>query len=235
MEREGFRGRATSLRQTIAAALGRLPARTRRGLAVAGVSAVALAAVIYWTAGPPRQDGSTAGSDGSGLDAVQPEPRVIVVDPSEPPDVETPAAEAAAPAATPPDTLLWPVGGPVVATHGWGHDATMDDWRFHTGIDVGAAEGEAVVAVAGGKVTEVRLDDAWGWVVEIEHAPGYVSRYANLARPEVAQGAVVGAGDRIGTVGTSAVLKAGQEPRLHFELLWGGQPVDPLTLLPQGS
>lgn len=233
MEQKGFRGRADSLRQSIADALGRLPTRTRRGLAVAGVAAVALAALIYWTAGLPPEGGSTATDDDSGLGAAQPEPRIIVVDPAD--NAGGDGGEETAPAATPPDSLVWPVGGPVVATHGWGRDATMDDWRFHNGIDVSAPEGEPVLAAAAGRVAAVYLDDAWGWVVEIEHAPGYISRYANLARPEVAQGVDIRAGDPIGTVGASAALKAGQQPHLHFELHWGGQGVDPLTLLPQGS
>src|SRR5690606_13413651 len=134
--------------------------------------------------------------------------------------------ETAASAASPPDSLLWPVGGPVVATHGWGRDATMEDWRFHNGIDVSAPAGEAVLAAAGGRVTAVFLDDAWGWVVELEHAPGYVSRYANLDKPGVAQGVEVRAGDPIGAVGSSAPVKAGRPPHLHFELQWGGQAVD---------
>ena len=234
MEQRDSRGRTGSLRQLLGDALGRLPARTRRGLAIAGAAAVVLAAAVYWTSLLSPGSGSTAADDRDGRDVAQPEPRIIVVDPAGPSD-EDGSGDTAAPVQAPPETLLWPVAGPVVAAHGWGRDATMEDWRFHTGIDVAAPDGEPVVAVAPGRVTAVRLDDAWGWVVEVEHAPGHVSRYANLARPDVAQGDAVGAGHRLGSVGASAALKAGQQPHLHFELLWGGQVVDPLTLLPQGS
>lgn len=239
MEQEGFRGRADRLRRALAGTLGRLPPRTRRGLAVAGLAAAALAVLIYQAAGRPPENGSAPAGQEDGTEAARPEPRIIVVDPA---DAQAAGSEGAAgggesaePVLSPPESLVWPVSGPVTTVHGWGRDATMDDWRFHNGIDVSAPAGQPVLAAADGRVTAVYLDDAWGWVVEIQHAPGYVSRYANLDRPGVAQGVEVRAGDPIGTVGASAPVKAGQPPHLHFELQWDGEAVDPLTVLPQGS
>lgn len=242
MEREPFGGRLASLSRRVVQRLRNLPARSRRGLVVAGLTTIALAGYVYWTGTLGRSDVLPAPEDDGRQGSVEPEPRVIVVqEPENQPPSDSPGAadaDEAAPAQGPaplPDTLIWPVQGAVAATYGWGRDATMEDWRFHGGVDIEAAEGEPVLAIADGTVTAAYLDDAWGWVVEIQHAPGYVSRYASLARAEVAAGTVVRRGDPIGRVGTSARLESGLPAHVHLELIWAEEQVDPFTVLPGGS
>jgi murein DD-endopeptidase MepM/ murein hydrolase activator NlpD len=69
-------------------------------------------------------------------------------------------------------------------------------------------------------------------VVIVAHAGGLVSVYAHLddtfARPQVRIGDTVRAGQVIGFVGLTGITTG---PHLHFAVLRGGQPIDPLSLL----
>ena len=69
-------------------------------------------------------------------------------------------------------------------------------------------------------------------VVLIAHPGGLVSVYAHLddtfARPPVRIGDPVIAGEVIGFVGLTGITTG---PHLHFAVLSGGQPIDPLSLL----
>jgi murein DD-endopeptidase MepM/ murein hydrolase activator NlpD len=90
-----------------------------------------------------------------------------------------------------------------------------DDWNGVGGGDTDL--GDPVYAVAAGVVVEA-IDHGGGWgnVVRIVHAcDGVESLYAHLATIDVAAGATVRRGARIGTIGTAG----GQYPaHLHLEL-----------------
>lgn len=115
---------------------------------------------------------------------------------------------------------------------------TMGDWRTHTGIDIAAALGDKVCAVADGVIKEVWEDALMGTCVSISHGDDVVSTYKNLA-PQLADGIKVGAnvkaGSVLGAVGESAMAELADEPHLHFEMTQAGAPVDPLTLLSEES
>ena len=107
-----------------------------------------------------------------------------------------------------------------------GADAAKTDTNF--GVDWSASKGAPVVAAFAGDVTAVGKEDKFGLVVRISHADGKASMYGYLDRAQ--QGIVVGtkvvAGQTIGFVGNPA---SSREPRLHFELLDNGVPVDPMV------
>lgn len=108
---------------------------------------------------------------------------------------------------------IWPVRGTLAAPYGW-RQAAGGQQRFHEGVDIAAPEGTPVVAAAAGTVRRVERDPQLGLYVEIEHAGGWVSRYAQLEsagvlpRDRVLQGQVIG---RVGRGGEGG-------PHLHFEL-----------------
>ncbi len=112
---------------------------------------------------------------------------------------------------------------------------TMGDYRVHSGIDIGAEVGAEVVAFGKGVVASVTNDYFYGTTVSITHDNGVVSYYMNLA-PELAENISVGceveAGQKIGTVGTSARCEAKEDPHLHFELRVDGKLIDPTHELP---
>ena len=112
------------------------------------------------------------------------------------------------------------------------YDETMADWRTHNGLDIQAAEGDAVKTAASGMVVSIKSDELMGTTVVIEHAGGYQTTYANLqAQPTVAEGDTVSAGQIIGSVGTTAAAESASGPHLHFSVTCDGDAVDPQTFL----
>ena len=114
------------------------------------------------------------------------------------------------------------------------YDATMADWRVHTGWDIAAPLGEPVLAAANGRVASVTVSEDLGTVVEVGHSNGLTSVYANLedACP-VSAGQIVRVGSVLGAVGTSARAESAEESHLHFALRRNGEVVDPADWLPQ--
>ena len=109
---------------------------------------------------------------------------------------------------------------------------TMEDYRLHLGIDVAASAGSPVYAVADGTVESVEFHPMMGQTVVILHADGYKSVYQNMqtAVPTgITAGATVKAGDKIGTVGDTALIEISEEPHLHFELYKDGVCENPLA------
>lgn len=108
------------------------------------------------------------------------------------------------------------------------YDETMADWRTHDGLDIQAAEGDAVKTAAAGTVVAVVDDELMGTTVWIEHAGGYTTQYSSLQPdPPVRQGQTVSAGDIIGTVGATAAAEHNMGPHLHFAVSKDGKIIDP--------
>ncbi len=107
------------------------------------------------------------------------------------------------------------------------YDETMADWRTHEGLDIQAAEGDAVKTAAAGEVVSVTRDELMGTTVCISHSGGYVTRYSSLQEnPPISQGQQLAAGDIVGYVGTAAA-EATMGPHLHFAVEQDGSLIDP--------
>jgi len=108
--------------------------------------------------------------------------------------------------------------------------ATMNDYRVHTGIDIGANLGQEVLCYAAGTIESVKTDDFYGTVIFVRHEHDLVTVYANLA-PTLAEHIVVGAtleaGDVLGHVGKTALSESADAPHLHFEMMIDGKHIDP--------
>lgn len=154
----------------------------------------------------------------------------------------TPAATPApTPAPTPVVTatasvFTWPVKGEVIRDYtveALAYDETMGDWRTHDGVDIAAEAGTAVMAPAGGTVSDIYTDDLMGTTVVILHADSVLSTCSNLqAVPTVEIGDTVRTGDVIGAVGTSAIAESRQPSHLHLSMTRDGVSVSPLDYLP---
>lgn len=109
---------------------------------------------------------------------------------------------------------------------------TMEDYRVHCGIDIGAEAGTDVMAAADGKISKVFYDPMMGQTVEITHDGGYVSVYKNLRTKlpvGTVEGASVSAGDVIGYVGDTALVEISDSPHLHFEIIKDEEFTNPLS------
>ena len=98
----------------------------------------------------------------------------------------------------------------------------------HDGVDIAAAEGDAVLAACAGTVSSITDDPLMGTTVVIQHSGGYETTYANLqAEPAVETGDTVSAGQTIGAVGTTAADRPGAPPALlrckGWEAVWTGR------------
>lgn len=142
------------------------------------------------------------------------------------PRASTPAVETTPQPAAPAPTLAWPLRGDVVARFG----AQQGGGRVD-GIEIAASEGAPIAAAAEGEVVYAGSDlSAYGTLVLVRHANGYVTAYGYARRALVREGQRVRAGQAIGEVGR---IGAG-EPRLLFQLRRGSEAIDPLPLLGQG-
>ncbi|MEE0772497.1 MAG: M23 family metallopeptidase [Anaerovoracaceae bacterium] len=131
--------------------------------------------------------------------------------------------------------FIFPVEGEIIMEHSMDMPVywkTLDQYMTHSGIDIASETGTAVQAFAGGTVTKIDEDDSMGVTVEINHGNGLISVYSNLAADGLIElGEVVPQGTVIGKVGQSSLFEFESPDHLHFELIKGGQPVDPLDYL----
>lgn len=112
------------------------------------------------------------------------------------------------------------------------YNATMGDWRTHSGVDFKAAEGEQVKAIAYGTVTRIYDDALWGTVVQIDHGNGVIAKYCGFNKEtlEIKKGSTVKSGELLGYLGTIPCEKS-ELSHLHFEISYNGEIVEPLELM----
>lgn len=98
----------------------------------------------------------------------------------------------------------------------------------HRGIDLKVPAGTPVQATAAGRVIFAGTDGKYGISVRILHAAGYVTAYTHLRTQFTERGQEISQGTTIGEVGST-----GQSigPHLHYEVLHGDVPIDPLASL----
>ena len=99
---------------------------------------------------------------------------------------------------------------------------------LHEGVDLEAASGSSVFAVADGTVSECGYDEAYGYTVVLDHEGGVQTRYAHLSEYHVALGDTVRQGQTIGLSGSSGWATG---PHLHLGVTKNGASVDPLAFL----
>ena len=127
--------------------------------------------------------------------------------------------------------FVMPVNGTVIKPFSNGelvYSKTLMDYRVHNGVDIRAGKGEQVVAIANGTVIANYNDFYYGITIEIDHGNGIVSKYMGLSTQEmVPVGKQVAAGDIISGIGETALIEAGDEYHLHFEVWQNGEVKDP--------
>jgi murein hydrolase activator len=120
--------------------------------------------------------------------------------------------------------LPHPVTGPIEVGFGKVVDPRFNTITIQKGVDIRAARGETVRAVAPGKIVHAGWFKGYGNLVIVDHGDGYYTLVAHLQSMNTAVGEEVAAGALLGTVGDTASLKG---PYLYFEVRERGRPVDP--------
>lgn len=120
-----------------------------------------------------------------------------------------------------------PGTGPITSDYGMRTHPVTGAYKLHSGTDFGYGDGSAYAAAAG-TVTSVAYDGAYGNMVTVDHGGGTETRYAHLSGASVSSGQRVSAGQKVGNIGATGYATG---PHLHFEVLIGGDFVNPLGWL----
>ena len=124
-----------------------------------------------------------------------------------------------------------PVRGSVTSPFGQRNAPRAGASTNHKGIDLKAATGTPVVAMANGVIIKREVQRGYGNIVYLQHAGGIVSKYAHLSRFQEGQsvGMRVGGGQVIGYAGSTGRVTG---PHLHFEIVdASGRQIDPEQFL----
>ncbi|MBI1836648.1 MAG: M23 family metallopeptidase [Flavobacteriia bacterium] len=110
--------------------------------------------------------------------------------------------------------------------YGYRIDPIYKTRKMHTGMDFTAEIGTEVYVTADGIVESVEIE-AWGYgkSIVVNHGYGYKTRYAHLNNFNVRKGQKIKRGELIGFVGNTGKSTG---PHLHYEVLKGGNPVNPI-------
>ena len=126
---------------------------------------------------------------------------------------------------------IWPLedaDAVVTDTYGYHVHPLTQKESFHNGVDLAAAAGQNVLAVADGTVLDCSYSDAYGYYVTLEHENGVQSQYAHLSEFLVTVGDEVRQGQIIAETGESGWVVG---PHLHLSVFADGESVDPLAAL----
>ena len=100
--------------------------------------------------------------------------------------------------------------------------------RMHWGLDIACKTGTPIQSADGGTVKSAAYNGAYGYMIEINHGNGYVTRYAHCSKMYVKRGDKVYKGETIGAVGSTGRSTG---PHLHFEVLKNGVHQNPVKYL----
>lgn len=124
---------------------------------------------------------------------------------------------------------IWPVKGRINSSFGSRLDPFLGKGAFHSGVDLSASTGTAVVATADGTVTAAGWGGGYGRRIMIAHGRnGLATHYAHMTDLYVQAGQVVRRGEVIGRVGSTGRT---QGNNLHYEVRSNGTPVNPYKFL----
>lgn len=98
----------------------------------------------------------------------------------------------------------------------------------HKGVDLASNKGNKVRTMARGKVIRSGTASGYGVLVEIDHGNGFKTKYAHLNKSYVKKGQYVEQGETIAEVGSTGRSTG---PHLHYEIIYNGVNVDPMTFI----
>ena len=132
----------------------------------------------------------------------------------------------AAPAVVGTGSFGWPCPSCTYVTSRMGNrfHPIFSEWRYHSGMDIGASYGASVVASDSGTVCYCGEKGGYGNCIMIDHGNGYYTLYGHMSGYAVSYEQTVTKGQTIGYVGSSGWATG---PHLHFEIRSGSTALDP--------
>ena len=123
----------------------------------------------------------------------------------------------------------WPLIGGWISSHfGYRTDPITGQGSFHRGVDFAGAPGSKVIAVGPGVVSFAGYKDGYGYLVEVTHPTGYMTRYGHNSRNLVRMGQTVGKGQPIAIIGSTGRSTG---THVHFEVERDGKAQNPIRYL----
>ena len=126
-------------------------------------------------------------------------------------------------------SFSWPTSGRITSTFGGRASPGGIGSTNHKGIDIAGSYGIPVYASDGGTVSYAGWMGGYGYLVEIDHGNGYVTRYGHNSSLTVSVGEHVYKGQQIARVGSTGNSTGNH---CHFEIRYNGVARNPLNYLP---
>lgn len=126
--------------------------------------------------------------------------------------------------------MAWPApsSGTITSPFGYRTHPISGSYSFHTGVDIGASSGSAIVAANNGTVISAGWNGGYGKCVIVDHGGGIVTLYAHCSSIYVSVGQSVSRGETIAAVGSTGNSTG---PHLHFEVRVDGSYVNPIPYI----
>jgi len=126
----------------------------------------------------------------------------------------------------------WPTrGGWLSSTYGYRADPFTGEKAMHRGVDIANRYGAPAYAASAGIVVFAGKTRDFGYMVEIAHGYGYLTRYGHLSALSVRAGDEVTTGQMLGRIGSTGRSTG---PHLHYEVHRFGRHLNPRPFLPRG-
>lgn len=125
--------------------------------------------------------------------------------------------------------LGYPYPGAITSTFGHRENPFSGEGiETHKGVDIKAAWGSPVKAMAKGEVEFAGLRGGFGNCIMLKHGNGFETLYGHLSKILVNVGEKIDIGQQIGNVGSTGRSTG---PHLHYEVHKNGEKIDPKNFL----
>ena len=128
----------------------------------------------------------------------------------------------------PTGSFRWPTSGRISSYFGGRKSPGGIGSTNHKGIDIAVPRGTPIYAADGGTVTYSGWMSGYGYLVQIDHGNGYVTRYGHNSSLTVSVGQHVYKGQQVARAGSTGNSTGNH---CHFEIRIGGSTVNPLNYL----
>lgn len=129
----------------------------------------------------------------------------------------------------PTGSFRWPTSGRISSYFGGRKSPGGIGSANHKGIDIAVPRGTPIYAADGGTVTYSGWMSGYGYLVQIDHGNGYVTRYGHNSSLTVSVGQHVYKGQQVARAGSTGNSTGNH---CHFEVRYNGVAKNPLNYLP---